>query len=66
MSLRDVERVLQVMVWFYNHKEHLYDKMDELEEKKLKEDRPNLLQNEEARKNLEEGEERPVKVSIAG
>ena len=61
VSLRDVERVLQVMVWFYNHREHLYDRMDTMEENKLNEGRPNL-RDEEADDSEEEEveEERPV------
>ena len=29
MSLRDVERVLSVMAWFYHHKDVLYSLMDQ-------------------------------------
>ena len=30
VSLRDVERVLQVMMWFYRHREMLFTRMNKL------------------------------------
>ena len=49
MSLRDVERAMRVMVWFYNHRDALNPLMDEEleEEDEESEDENEIIDDEE-------------------
>ena len=61
VSLRDVERVLEVMAWFYEHGDELYDRMDDREEKTRQ---AGIHEYDEEEYNIEEEDELPFQVHL--
>ena len=57
MSLRDIERVMEVMVWFHEHGDQLFHAMDELAEKEKDQDMMHANPDDEEEEEGAEEEE---------